>query len=70
MLLAAVLLLTLCACGKGAAPDVTPAPEPSAGSAETLSYDVPCAVTAQTRLLFSPVPESTASSAFSSPAAP
>ena len=43
MLLAVVLLLTLCACGKGAAPDVTPAPEPSA---ETLNYDVPCAVTA------------------------
>ena len=67
MLLAVVLLLTLCACGKSAAPDVTPAPEPSA---ETLNYDVPCAVTAQTRLLCSPVPESTASSAFSSPAAP
>lgn len=46
MLLAVVLLLTLCACGKGAAPDVTPAPEPSAESAETLNYDVPCAVTA------------------------
>ena len=46
MLLAVMLLLTLCACGKGAAPDVTPAPEPSAESAETLSYDVPCAVTA------------------------
>ena len=43
MLLAVVLLLTLCACGKSAAPDVTPAPEPSA---ETLNYDVPCAVTA------------------------
>ena len=43
MLLAVMLLLTLCACGKGAAPDVTPAPEPSA---ETLNYDVPCAVTA------------------------
>lgn len=46
MLLAVVLLLTLCACGKSAAPDVTPAPEPSAESAETLNYDVPCAVTA------------------------
>ena len=43
MLLAVMLLLTLCACGKGAAPDVTPAPEPTA---EALSYDVPCAVTA------------------------
>ena len=43
MLLAVVLLLTLCACGKSAAPDVTPAPEPTA---ETLNYDVPCAVTA------------------------
>lgn len=43
MLLAAVLLLTLCACGKSAAPDVTPTPEPTA---ETLNYDVPCAVTA------------------------
>ena len=38
MLLAVMLLLTLCACGKGAAPDVTPAPEPSAESAETVSY--------------------------------
>lgn len=44
MLLAAVLLLTLCACGKGAAPDVTPAPEPSAESAETLVYSEPYVV--------------------------
>lgn len=43
MLLAVMLLLTLCACGKSAAPDVTPTPEPTA---ETLNYDVPCAVTA------------------------
>lgn len=43
MLLAVMLLLTLCACGKSAAPDVTPTPEPTA---ETMNYDVPCAVTA------------------------
>ena len=29
MLLAVMLLLTLCACGKSAAPDVTPTPEPT-----------------------------------------
>ena len=43
MLLAVMLLLTLCACGKSAAPNVTPTPEPTA---ETLNYDVPCTVTA------------------------
>ena len=41
MLLAVMLLLTLCACGKSAAPDVTPTPEPTA---ETLVYSEPYVV--------------------------